>query len=404
MTNSRLYQLLRLYFQDQIGLEELHELQYMVSHDTDTKILDEFLQNAYADPQWAISGDFDKEKVYEELLEKLTSGKENPVIILEPAKRKWLAYWRIAAAVAVITVLSIGSYLIFSNKKAISEATITNRIVVNDIKAPESNKAIITLANGKTVSLDSVNRGLLIQQGNVKLIKLTDGKIAYQAATGEVATDMEYNTLTNPRGSKVIDMTLSDGSHVWLNAGSSVTYPVEFAGNERRVSIIGEAYFEVTHNALKPFYVTKSKIEVKVLGTHFNINAYNDEADIKVTLLEGSVKVSNYGKAVTIKPGEQASVIDHQKLLISNNIDLNEVMAWKNGRFVFSEKTDIQTIMRQIARWYNVNLEYKGVVTNHFWGSISNDVKMSDVLKMLETTGGVTFNVEGDKVVVMPGK
>lgn len=265
--------------------------------------------------------------------------------------------------------------------------------------APAINRATIQLANGQIVYLDSTANGIVATQSNVQLKKLADGNITYNGSS--TTPTVSYNTLTNPRGSKVINITLNDGSRVWLNAGSSVTYPVAFAGRERKVSIIGEAYFEVAHNAAMPFKVIKENMEVTVLGTHFNVNAYDDESDIKVTLLEGRVKMSIlHNQWAMMKPGEQAVATDAGKLEIKKGIDMEMVMAWKNGEFQFGEATSIADIMKQLARWYDVDIEYKAMVTGHIGGVISRDVNISQVLKMLEMTGGVKFDVEGRKMVV----
>jgi hypothetical protein len=268
-----------------------------------------------------------------------------------------------------------------------------------DIKPPQSSRATITLANGHKIYLDSTAKGILIRQGNVKLQKLADGEIIYSGSS----TNTEYNTLTNPRGSRPVTMTLTDGTKVWLNAGSSLTYPVAFTGKERKVEITGEAYFEVSRNTSRPFTVKKVQDDasILVLGTHFNVNAYDDEAVMKITLLEGAVKVSKGTNSSLLTPGQQAELKDGSIRLI-NDADMDEVMAWKNGKFQFGEKTDIETIMRQLARWYDVETEYRGKVNRHFWGSISRDANVSQVLKMLETTGIVHFKIEGRKVIVMP--
>ena len=307
-------------------------------------------------------------------------------------------FWRRYAAAAAVLLFLAGSYFLFLNK-SIKKDDFVKAETGKDVKAPETSRAMITLANGQIVYLDSVANGQLAVQGNVKLVKLSNGQIAYQTETGQIIKELQYNTLSNPRGSKVIDMMLTDGSRVWLNAGSSVTYPIAFVGDERRVSITGEAYFEVTHNSTIPFKVSKGEMEVTVLGTHFNVNAYDDEADIKVTLLEGLVEVKSKNEKLKIKPAQQAQVTNSINVV---NADVYEVMAWRNGKFVFGEKADIGTIMRQIARWYDVDVEYSGIFTKHFGGSISREVNVSQVLKVLETTGNVKCKVEGRNVTVMP--
>lgn len=305
--------------------------------------------------------------------------------------------WRIAVAASIILLLGIGAYFMLFNRSTKPTEIVKTPTEANDVKAPEANRAMIVLANGQQVYLDSANSGELAMQGNVKLVKLADGQISYSGN----ATEVTFNTLTNPRGSKVIDMTLADGSHVWLNAGSSVTYPVAFVGNERKVSITGEAYFEVTHDVAKPFIVSKGETSVQVLGTHFNVNAYDDEDNIKVTLLEGSVKTSiGNSQSVVLKAGQQSQVSSIIKVV--NDANLDEVMAWKNGKFIFGANADIQTIMRQIARWYDVNVVYDGAVPKQrFGGEMPRTTNLSQVMEILKTSG-VKFTIEGRKVTIRP--
>jgi len=309
-----------------------------------------------------------------------------------------------AAAASIILLLGAGAYFLFFNR-AEKPTEIVKTVLPDYMKAPETNKAMITLANGQKVYLDSAVNGTLAMQGNVKLVKLANGQIAYQTASGETINEIKYNTLENPNGSKVIDMTLADGSQVWLNAGSSVTYPVAFVGKERKVSITGEAYFEVAPSispeggGKKPFIVKKGDAEVIVLGTHFNVNAYDDESDIKVTLLEGSVKVIKGSANSLLKQGQQAQVTNEVKVV--NGADLEQVMAWKNGYFNFNS-AGIRTIMKQLARWYDVEVSYEGnVPLQHITGEISRNVNASEVLKMLEYAG-VHFRIEGKSIVVLP--
>lgn len=329
-------------------------------------------------------------------------------ILSEPQEEKPTAVvrsinWkRMAVAASLILAVSFGTYFLLKNKPEQTGA-IAEHTEKPDVKAPVNSKATIRLADGSIVSLDSLQDGVLAQQDNVKVVKLADGRIAYQNENGEVTEKLEYNTLYNPRGSKVVDMILSDGSHIWLNAGSSVTYPVAFVGNERNVTIEGEAYFEVAKNTAKPFKVNVAgKTEVEVLGTHFNINSYDDEATINTTLFEGKVKVTGLvnKQAHVLSPGQQAVQNKQGIISINNNADMDEVIAWKEGKFSFGSETDIKTVMRQIARWYDMTIEYRGDVSGAIGGSISREVSAAKVLEMLEMTGTVTFTIEGKKVIV----
>ena len=329
-------------------------------------------------------------------------------------------------AAAALLIITAGWYLFNKNQQRPVSTTLAT---TQDIKAPQSNRAMITLADGKRIYLDSTANGLLMDQGSTQLVKSADGQIHYyQQGTG--TRELVYNTLFNPRGSRIINIELSDGTKVWLNAGSSLSYPVNFTGNDRKVTITGEAYFEVAHNSKMPFIVNvNNKEEVTVLGTHFNINAYEDESSILTTLLQGSVKVGsrqwavgsgekaegkgqraeNKEQSVVLKPGEQAIAVASQltthnsPLTIDQSPDLDLVMAWKNGRFVFGDKVDVATIMRQVARWYNLDVELQGSFTQHFGGSISREASAAEVFKVLEATGGVHCKVTGRKVIVTQG-
>jgi len=353
--------------------------------------------------------------------EDLSPEKANAMLneIMNPARGKLVPMrsvlrWRsIAVAASVILLLSAGAYLLFFNKKVKNVETVQT---TNEVKAPETNRAVIILADGQKIYLDSVNNGQLAMQANVKLVKLENGKIIYTHAPGAGGAVLQYNTLNNPRGSRVIDMTLGDGSHIWLNAGSSITYPVAFAGKERKVSITGEAYFEVAHvqsgsGQKMPFRVNiNNRAEVEVLGTHFNINAYENEERISTTLLEGSVRVSaisgeagqasNQGSAI-LKPGEQASISKSSQLSQPMPVQTDQVMAWKNGLFNFNGMK-LQEVMRQLERWYNIEVEYeKGVPDITFGGKITRDVSLKGILIGLEKSE-VHFRLEGRKLIVLP--
>lgn len=304
---------------------------------------------------------------------------------------------RWAVAASILAAIAFGGYFILSKNIAHQqdESTAGTR---SDVKAPATNKAMITLSNGQSIYLDSVANGQLLQQNGIEIVKLADGKIVYKGTTTEVL----YNTLTNPRGSKVIDMALADGSHVWLNAGSSISFPLAFVGKERKVSITGEAYFEVAKNAAAPFIVDiNGKCHVEVLGTHFNVNAYTDESAIKTTLLEGSVRVTASASKMSklIEPGQQAQLHANDHFIIQKNAPIDEVMAWKNGYLNFNN-ADLPTVMRKLERWYNIQVMYEGEVPRRsFGGEIQNSLTLSQVLHILEKNN-VRFKVDGNKLIV----
>lgn len=310
------------------------------------------------------------------------------------------------AAASVILLLGISGYLFFNNSSVNPNSTNSEIVqsISHDVAPPGGNLATITLANGKKIFLDSAASGRIALQNNVSLTKTVDGKIKY-AAGSRMNDVMIYNTLTNPRGSKVVDMILSDGSHLWLNSGSSVTYPVAFMGKERKVSIIGEAYFEISHDPSKKFIVEANGVTAEVLGTHFNINAYLDEDAIRVTLLKGSVRVFvPEGKFSTLKPGEQAVKTESGELSVNKDVNVDGVIAWKNAMFSFHD-TNIKNIMKEVARWYDVDIEYKGGAHVfeglNFGGSMSRQKNVSELLKRLEATKAVRFEVNGRKIIVI---
>ncbi|HRE51201.1 MAG TPA: FecR family protein [Flavitalea sp.] len=316
-------------------------------------------------------------------------------------KTRWFRY-----SAAVVLLMGIGVYI--WNMKQDDPVVIiaeTQAPPVREDVAPGSDKAILTLADGSSIVLDSASSGQLAWQGNTQVVKLADGQLRYNV-NGVAADKPMYNTMRTPRGGQY-KLMLPDGTRVWLNSESSITYPAVFIEKERTVSITGEAYFEVvnmtdpaTHRTSRPFKVRVNDMTVEVLGTHFNINAYGDESHIKTTLLEGSVKVSRGGASGVLKPGEQSQVNDQAGIKILKNANLEEAMAWKNGLFYFSN-ANIQTVMRQLARWYDVDVVYNGrIPVREFQGEIQKNLSLTQVLSILGKME-VNFRLEGKKLIVM---
>ncbi len=319
-----------------------------------------------------------------------------PVRQLEPASRFRL-WTRVAAAAVIILLLSAGAYLLV-NRRPAKVIAATPAPLKSDV-LPGGNKAVLTLANGSTIVLDSAGKGLLAQQGGTVVNKLQDGQLQYKAA-GESNDAVGYNMVATPRGGQY-QVVLPDGSKVWLNAASSLRFPTAFPGGERNVELTGEAYFEIEQDKKKPFHVLVNDMRVEVLGTHFNVMAYGDEADVKTSLLEGRVKVSQGKNAVLLSPAQQAS-LDRAKgqLAVDKNADVEKAVAWKNGLFDF-ENDDISGIMRQLSRWYDVKIVFNGAVANQYYtGEIRRQVPISQVLHMLELVGGVSFEIKGNTIMV----
>jgi transmembrane sensor len=295
---------------------------------------------------------------------------------------------RWSAAAAVVGILVTGYLLL--QKPPVAEKPIL----------PGGNKAVLTLSDGSTIALDSAVNGAIAQQGSTQIVKLKNGELAYKADDHHPAI-VQYNTISTPRGGWY-RITLPDGTGVWLNAASSLKYPAAFTGSERQVTLTGEAYFEVADDAAQPFSVKANGITVHVLGTHFNINAYDDENAVKATLVTGRVKVTSGDHESILSPGQMAIVNSNQTSINTITTDTDEEIAWKNGLFQFNN-TNIAAVMRQISRWYNVSISYEGTITdNSFTGSISRDADITKVLKLLELTGGVHFKVTGQNITVIP--
>jgi hypothetical protein len=321
--------------------------------------------------------------------------------IPETAKiRRFKKWYSIASAAAILVFVSFGAYLYTKNRQ-VPAPLVHQSNSKNDI-LPGGNKAILTLANGKQITLTGARNGTLAVQGTVAINKTADGRIVYDSSEKPGSDDARlnaYNTMTTPRGGQYW-VVLPDGSRVLLNAASSLTYPTTFTGNERKVELTGEAYFEVAHNAAKPFRVYSKSQIVEVLGTHFNINTYDDEPAVKTTLLEGKVKVTSTAKKQTLilQPGQQAFL--NELAFNVSDVDVDEATAWKNGLFVF-ESNNIQQIMRMVSRWYDVDVTYAGTLpTDKFSGSVSRFSNVSEVLSTLQLTRKVHFKVSGKKISV----
>jgi transmembrane sensor len=327
-----------------------------------------------------------------------------------PVRR--LPRWtRVAAAAALFIVLAGGAWLWLG--RPVGHAGVAGEIAQQPIP-PAGNKATLTLANGQTIVLDSAARGSLAMQGNARVLKTDSGKLAYQPMSNSTGSAIVYNTLTTPRGGQY-QLVLPDGSRVWLNAASSITYPTAFTGADRSVTVSGEAYFDVVKNTAKPFKVivrtshAGQAAEVEVLGTGFNIMAYADEPEpsIRATLIRGAIRVSQGKTTALLHPGQQAQIItgnEPNPIHLIDNADTAAAIAWITGFFQFRE-LDVPAVMRQIGRWYNVDVVYDtpaaGLAGRHFGGRISRRQNLSDLLPMLEANH-IHFRIDGTTIHVLP--
>ncbi len=314
--------------------------------------------------------------------------------------RKW--GWVAASVVLVI----VGVYFWNAYKPSKKQPIVSNGHMKNDV-APGGQRATLTLADGSMYTLDSVANGQFAEQGNTQVLKLANGQIAYNLK-GAAGKELVWNTMTTPNSGQY-QLILPDGTKVWLNASSSITFPTAFTGNKREVKISGELYFEVAANKNKPFIIdVNGRSSVEVLGTSFNINSYTNEETIKTTLIEGSVKVnrktttlvaSKAPHSAILKAGEQAIIKNSENIAVSSNVDVNKIIAWKNGIFDFTG-SDLKTVMRQLERWYDIKVAYKGTTSNMiFEGRMYMNVNLSDVLEVLQKMG-VKFELEGKTLTI----
>ena len=309
----------------------------------------------------------------------------------------WAKYMSAACLLLIAFILVYQFYDTGDDyKNGMVNTTIKSGRYQDDV-VPGGNKARLTLADGKELVLDGAADGLLANQGSADIKKTADGQLIYIADRTKHAAVL--NTLSTPKGGQY-RLTLPDGTRVFLNSASSITYPTVFNGSKRSVKLSGEAYLEVAANKDFPFEVQTDRQIIKVLGTHFNVSNYQDEGVAKTTLIEGKVKIVVAAREYQLLPGQQATV-NQTKVHISNE-DVDQAVAWMHGDFIFRDE-NIQSIMRKLERWYDIEVAYEGSVKDvDFGAEISRNKNLSQVLKILEETGGAHFKIEGRRVTVMP--
>ena len=417
MASERIKYLAERFLNQTIKEEEKIELANWVNHCSQDEELSRVLEQAWQKHQAVKQMPEDMSERIKALVfleEPLKQEAESTSIRLIPyRKRSWL--WIAAAGVFMIVISSIVYVKIYNQKQPV----FSKKEIAPQNKAdvpPGGNKAILTLSNGRQIILDSAAKGLPAKQGNAELRMYAAGELAY-VSTGSAAIEPMYNTMSTPPGGQY-KLILPDGSVVWLNAASSIRFPTAFTGKERKVTITGEAYFEVAALPSKaghgkvPFIVQvnsasasggsgDSGMEIQVLGTHFNVNAYEEEDAIKTTLLEGAVKIVKGHTSSSLLPGQQALLQRNGKIKIDEAADTEEAIAWKDGYFQFSS-SDLPSVLRQAARWYNLEVEFAGdIPKDRFTGKISRTVHLSRLLKWMQWSD-VHFKLEGRKIIVLP--
>lgn len=331
--------------------------------------------------------------LFDEIMHKASDKQAAPVVSIRRSNYfKWVA--------AAILVASLAGVYFFFRKddRGLQVAEQKQADGPSEIISPAENKATLTLGNGSVIQLDTARNGTLALQSHVEVIKLDDGTILYRPESAPIEKDISFNTIKTPRGGQY-QIVLPDGTKVWLNAASALKFPSRFSEKNREVALSGEAYFEVARNPGVPFVVTVGESAVTVLGTHFNISGYGDEEDLCTTLLEGSVKFSHGVTEKTLEPGQQARFNRQSSAVSVHKADIGQVMGWKNGFFEF-DNIGLAAIMRQISRWYDVDIVYHSIDKNkRLGGGISRKSALPDLLRLLENSG-VKVKLEGRKLVV----
>lgn len=394
MNELRLTYLYRQYISNRSSAEELQELEALLKNFANEDAISGLLDTTWDDLDTLNAKDISQEQA--DLI-------YNSIIKNKPQQKRTYKLWAIRIAASILLCMSIGLIIYRSYTPQSQQKTVINttKPKVQDF-LPGKNKAVLTLSNGNEVILDDTQSGKIANQGGVVISKLNDGQIAYSSAhSGQKSTSSadQLNTLTIPKGGQY-QLTLPDGTLVYLNSASSLTYPTKFAGTDRKVTLSGEAYFEVAKNPKMPFIINvNNKQEIQVLGTHFNVEAYTDERVINTTLLEGSVKILYKNKQAILKPG-QVAINSMGTDLDIKPADIDEAMAWKNGLFIFNNE-NITTVMKKISRWYDVEVVFKGNMENvNFLGNYSRTKSLASLLKNIELMENVNISIEGRRITV----
>ncbi|SHE74063.1 FecR family protein [Pedobacter caeni] len=402
MSNTRLFYLFQLQLKHQASEAEKAELMNLLGDPENEEEAKELLGEAWKDfePSTAVFTPVKSKQLLENIFQAGRTEEELPV----HQPKRWLAIVAAAAVLLLISAVALFYYSNYSDQENLAgqPAEMAGTTAIHDVE-PGGNKAVLTLADGTRIALDEVSNGKIANQSGISITKAADGQLSYTIKEGQDQQNetSQINTISTPKGGKY-QINLPDGSKVWLNAASSLKFPTRFSEEERKVELKGEAYFEISkqhsRSGRQPFKVITladngRSQEVEVLGTHFNINAYGNENAMRTTLLEGSVRVTNLSSKASglLTPGQQA-ILKNDRIKIAT-ADLEEVMAWKKGNFLFNN-LKLTDIMKQLERWYNVEVDYAHIPDTRYHGFISKDVTLSQVLDMLELTGSLKFKIE----------
>lgn len=398
-SKERIAYLLSAYTNNCINKTELDELAEILQKPISAENINDFMAHYWASLEVDEKEEIPHDRIFNQITaHKLFNAHKKQTKNISLHTRRMIGY---AASVSIVLAIALTWYM-SSLKQNIEQHTAKVQPVKKTGNiSTGSKKAVLTLANGSRIQLQAADTGTISLRGNLSLIQ-NKGQLAYNAANNfYTPNNYSEHTLTTPKGGEY-QLILQDGSKVWLNAASNITYPVEFHGKERRVKVQGEAYFEVAKNAAKPFIVEANGTEIKVLGTHFNVSAYADDSFVKTTLVEGAVRVSKAGKNALLKPDQQALITKKSSNIAISNVDVEEALAWKNGYFIFHSE-DIRSVMKLVSRWYDVEVVFQGELKGKtFGGTISRFENINDLLKTIELTEAIHFEIKERRVIVMP--
>lgn len=391
--HKRIVHLLLKYLKGELTLKEQQTMeQWAAESEKNLKLLQDVADQQTLASEMASFSNFE----WNDIAQKLAA---NGVPITETTKVRHSLYWgRFMVAAAVLLIMAVASYLIVENNRKPPSINKTQvAIKYNDI-SPGKYKALLRLADGSTIVLDSNGSDSLTKQGEAKLAN-KNGQLIYKAGGKYSSSSLPFiNTLTTAKA-ETYQLVLSDGSKVWLNSESSIRFPVYFNGTERKVEVSGEAYFEVAHNSRQPFIAQVNGMEIKVLGTVFNVKAYPEENKVTTTLLQGKVQVTKEKRTQVLAPGEQADLLASGRIHLNKHADIEKAVGWREGIFIF-KKDDVKYVMTQLARWYDFKVEYKGVINDRFTGIIDRRLPVSVVLDMLQKST-VHFQIKGRVITVI---
>ena len=388
---------------DKTNLSELIE-KYVNGSATDEErqeLLDWYHSFDHELVEWPIERGLDDK---EEILDRVLSTLKNKYFSEKKTNRRFFQKRSFAYAAVLLFVFGIALFFYIQPNSPENAVALVESQSINDI-LPGTNKATLTLSDGAVIDLTDFEREEILLGDGITVLRNENGELIYADHNNQQGLKANktvlYNTMVTPKGGQY-QVLLADGSRVWLNAESSLYFPTEFVGKARKVVLTGEAYFEVAKNKNRPFIVSMGDMEIEVLGTQFNVKAYSDENNIFTTLVEGAVRINSGSSPVLLTPGERADFNRKDGEINVAAVDVEAGIAWKNGYFIFNNE-DIKSIMLNLSRWYDVDVEYKGnMVNKEFTGRILRRSNISDVLRMLELTGTIKFEIEGRRIVVMP--